>query len=61
MGARHDWVALSRLHPAAVLCCVQYIFTHCHVYDSERNYVPFDSAKPETLFEIQRRALPDSM
>ena len=76
VGAWHDSVALSRLHPATALCCAPrrhshastlplpcalYIFTHCHVYDPERNYVPFDSAKPETLFEIQRRALPDSM
>lgn len=41
--------------------CVQYIFTHCHVYDKDQNYVPFDANKPEALFEVQRKVLPETM
>lgn len=40
---------------------MQYIFTHCHVYDKDRNYVPFDANKPEMLFEVQRKVLPETM
>lgn len=40
---------------------LQYITTHCHVYDKEKNYVPFDFEKEEPLFAFQRKVLPDSM
>ena len=46
---------------APALCCVQYIFTHCHVYDKDQNYLPFDADKPEMLFEVQRKVLPETM
>lgn len=37
------------------------IFTECHVYDEENNYVPFDFEGEEPLFAIQRKVLPNSM
>jgi omega-6 fatty acid desaturase (delta-12 desaturase) len=37
------------------------IFTECHVYDEQENYVPFDFEKSEPLFELQRKTLPNSM
>jgi len=37
------------------------IFTEGHVYDEEKNYVPFDFAKEEPLFAVQRKVIPDSM
>jgi omega-6 fatty acid desaturase (delta-12 desaturase) len=37
------------------------IFTECHVYDPKKNYVPFDNAKEEPFFAIQRKVLPNSM
>jgi omega-6 fatty acid desaturase (delta-12 desaturase) len=37
------------------------IFTECHVYDPAKNYVPFDAAKEEPLFAVQRRVLPNTM
>ena len=43
------------------LFCLQYICTQCHVYDSEKNYVPFDWQKEETFFALQRKVLPDSV
>ncbi|EFN51858.1 hypothetical protein CHLNCDRAFT_37265 [Chlorella variabilis] len=40
---------------------LKYIFTHCHVYDEERNYVPFDYKEEEPFFAAQRRILPENM
>ncbi len=37
------------------------IITEYHVYDKENNYKPFDWAKEEPLFAIQRKMLPDTM
>jgi omega-6 fatty acid desaturase (delta-12 desaturase) len=36
------------------------IFTELHVYDKEKNYVPFDAQEPETFFEVQRKVIPNS-
>jgi omega-6 fatty acid desaturase (delta-12 desaturase) len=36
------------------------IFTELHVYDKDKNYVPFDAQKPETFFEVQRKVIPGS-
>jgi hypothetical protein len=36
------------------------IFTELHVYDKNKNYVPFDAQKPETFFEVQRKVIPGS-
>lgn len=30
-----------------------------HVYDKEKNYVPFDAAKEEPMFAIQRKLIPN--
>jgi hypothetical protein len=32
-----------------------------HVYDKEKNYVPFDSNQPQPFFEVQRKVIPNSM
>ena len=37
------------------------IFTELHVYDEEKNYVPFDFKAPEPLLTLQRKFLPNSM
>ena len=37
------------------------IFTELHVYDEEKNYVPFDFKAPEPLLALQRKLLPNSM
>ena len=37
------------------------IFTECHVYDRAQNYKPFDAAKEEPLFALQRKVLPNTM
>lgn len=37
------------------------VCTQCHVYDTEKNYVPFDAEKEEPLFGFWRRVMPDSM
>jgi len=37
------------------------IFTECHVYDEQENYVPFDFEKSEPMFDLQRKTLPNSM
>lgn len=47
--------------PAVPLLPLQYIFTHCHVYDEKQNYVPFDFKKEEPFFAVQRKVLPESM
>jgi hypothetical protein len=31
-----------------------------HVYNKDKNYVPFDAEKPETFFEVQRKVIPNS-
>lgn len=31
-----------------------------HVYDKDKNYVPFDAQKPEAFFEVQRKVIPNS-
>jgi omega-6 fatty acid desaturase (delta-12 desaturase) len=36
------------------------IFTELHVYDKDKNYVPFDAQQPETFFEVQRKVIPNS-
>lgn len=40
---------------------LKYIFTHCHVYDEEKNYVPFDFAKEDGFLAAQRKLLPETM
>lgn len=37
------------------------IITHCHVYDKDLIYKPFDFKKEEPLFAFQRKVLPDGM
>lgn len=34
--------------------------TELHVYDKDKNYVPFDAQQPETFFEMQRKVIPNS-
>jgi hypothetical protein len=34
--------------------------TELHVYDKDKNYVPFDAQQPETFFEVQRKVIPNS-
>lgn len=53
-GSTVRLAALSSFSP-------QYIFTHCHVYDEEQNYVPFDFKKEEPFFAVQRKVLPENM
>ncbi len=37
------------------------IFTELHVYDDQKNYVPFDSfGEEEPFFALQRKYLPDT-
>jgi hypothetical protein len=50
---------LLETFPWALL--LQHIFTHCHVYDSEQNYVPFDHEREEAFFNVQRKVLPENM
>jgi omega-6 fatty acid desaturase (delta-12 desaturase) len=40
---------------------VRTICTELHVYSPEANYVPFDFAKEEGFFALQRRLLPNTM
>jgi hypothetical protein len=42
--------------PGCRLC----IPAELHVYDEKKNYVPFDQAKPETFFEVQRKVIPNT-
>lgn len=52
LGWRHQpWSDDS----AVVLCAAE-----LHVYDKNKNYVPFDAQKPETFFEVQRKVIPGS-
>lgn len=44
------WLACAGTCPPAEL----------HVYDKEKNYVPFDAQEPETFFEVQRKVIPNS-
>lgn len=37
------------------------IVTECHIYDETNNYKPFDFAKEEPLFAVQRKLYPDVM
>jgi len=37
------------------------IFTELHVYDKEKNYVPFDFAEEEAFFAAQRKVFPNTM
>jgi omega-6 fatty acid desaturase (delta-12 desaturase) len=37
------------------------IITECHIYDKEKNYVPFDYEKEAGFLAVQRRVLPESM
>jgi hypothetical protein len=30
------------------------------VYDEKKNYVPFDEAKPEPFWEVQRKVIPNT-
>lgn len=41
---------------SAVVSCA----AELHVYDKNKNYVPFDAQKPETFFEVQRKVIPGS-
>jgi len=41
-----------------VLCCA--VSSELHVYDKDKNYKPFDSAQPETFFEMQRKVIPNT-
>ncbi len=45
------------LKPAS---CPSFLPAELHVYDAEKNYVPFDAAKPEPLFEVQRKLIPNA-
>lgn len=36
------------------------IFTELHVYDKDKNYVPFDAQQPETFFQVQRKVIPNT-
>jgi omega-6 fatty acid desaturase (delta-12 desaturase) len=36
------------------------IFTELHVYDKEKNYVPFDADSPEAFFQMQRKVIPNA-
>lgn len=36
------------------------IITQCHVYDEEKNYVPFDYRKEEPFLAFQRKVLPNT-
>lgn len=40
---------------------MKYIFTELHVYDEEKNYIPFDWEKEEPFYAIQRKVLPNTM
>jgi acyl-lipid omega-6 desaturase (Delta-12 desaturase) len=40
---------------------VKTICTELHVYDEEKNYVPFDYAKEEPFFAFQRKVIPDAL
>ncbi len=35
------------------------IFTELHVYDEQKNYIPFDWQKEEPLYAVQRKFLPN--
>lgn len=37
------------------------IITECHIYDAENNYKPFDFAKEEPMFAVQRNLIPNTM
>lgn len=37
------------------------IITECHIYDEENNYKPFDFAKEEPMFAVQRQMIPNTM
>eukprot|EP01023_Acetabularia_acetabulum_P043447 TRINITY_DN433_c0_g1_i4.p1 TRINITY_DN433_c0_g1~~TRINITY_DN433_c0_g1_i4.p1 ORF type:complete len:420 (-),score=52.73 TRINITY_DN433_c0_g1_i4:211-1470(-) len=36
---------------------MKWIFAHCHIYDEEKIYVPFDHRKEEAVFALQRKVL----
>jgi acyl-lipid omega-6 desaturase (Delta-12 desaturase) len=40
---------------------VKSIVTECHMYDEEKNYVPFDYQDEKPFFSLQRKYLPNSM
>jgi omega-6 fatty acid desaturase (delta-12 desaturase) len=37
------------------------IFTELHVYDKDKNYVPFDAEQPQPFFELQRKVIPNAL
>jgi len=37
------------------------IFTELHLYDEDKNYVPFDFKKEQPFWAFQRRVLPSTM
>ena len=37
------------------------IFTELHLYDEDKNYVPFDFKQEEPFWRFQRRVLPSTM
>lgn len=40
---------------------VKTIVTQCHVFDEEKNYVPFDWEEEKPFFAVQRKYLPNNM
>lgn len=40
---------------------MKYIFTELHVYDEQKNYVPFDYKKEEPFYWFQRKVLPSTL
>jgi hypothetical protein len=48
---------LLTYYPAAAACARA---AELHVYDEKKNYVPFDQAKPEPFFEVQRKVIPNT-
>lgn len=46
--------------PPPLPCACFSLPTELHVYDKDKNYVPFDAEQPETFFEVQRKVIPNS-
>ena len=40
---------------------VKSIVTECHMYDEEKNYVPFDYNDEKPFYALQRKYLPNNM
>ena len=51
-----EYMTSARFNPRMLKA----IITECHVYDEEKNYVPFDHAAESPFLALQRKHLPNA-